>query len=42
MADTVEGTHTITWDPDGNPLLDGQPLYRSVANSPSMDYDGHP
>lgn len=28
MADKLVEVHTVTWDVDGNPLLDGQPMYR--------------
>jgi len=30
MADTLVATHAITHDADGNPMLDGEPLYRPV------------
>lgn len=33
MADTVVATHKITWDADGNPHIDGSPLYRKVADA---------
>jgi hypothetical protein len=29
MADRRVAEHTITWDSEGRPLLDGQPLYRT-------------
>lgn len=37
MADRRVGEHTITWADDGEPLIDGQPLYRPAAKS---DPDG--
>jgi hypothetical protein len=27
MADQLVGTHTVTWDPDGEPLIDEAPLF---------------
>lgn len=34
-ADTRLAEHTITWDDDGEPLVDGQPLYRRSRESTS-------
>lgn len=31
MADELVATHTLTWDAENEPLLDGQPLYRKAA-----------
>ena len=27
MADTLVATHEVTWDDNGDPLIDGEPLY---------------
>jgi len=31
MADELVAIHTVTHDADGNPMLDGEPLYRPVT-----------
>jgi len=30
MADKMVATHIVTWDEDGEPLLDGEPMYRKA------------
>jgi hypothetical protein len=31
-ADKKVAEHTVTWDADGEPLLDGEPMYRQAAD----------
>ena len=31
-CDELVATHTVTWDADGSPLLDGEPLYRPAGD----------
>lgn len=33
MADTLVAEHTVTWDADGNPLLDGERIYGRSGGS---------
>jgi hypothetical protein len=33
MADKLIATHAVTWDADGNPRYDGEPMYRPALSN---------
>jgi hypothetical protein len=38
IADKRVGEHVVTWDAEGEPLVDGQPMYVRRAPGQSTDY----